>query len=85
MNDINKSTKHTLVTLGGLMNSRKMTFSKTLGEVLHFRILFATLFIWFLVLALVHRIKMTRKNELNLWDDAKRNASSIAPYAFMRI
>ncbi len=85
MNDINKSTKHTLVTLGGLMNSRQMTFGKTLGEVLHFRILFATLFIWFLVLALIHRIKMTRKNELNLWDDAKRNASSIAPYAFMRI
>ena len=85
MNDINKSTKHTLVTLGGLMNSRQMTFGKTLGEVLHFRILFATLFIWFLMLALIHRIKMTRKNELNLWDDAKRNASSIAPYAFMRI
>ena len=85
MNDINKSTKHTLVTFGGLMNSRQMTFSKTLGEVLHFRILFATLFIWFLVLALIHRLKMTRKNELNLWDDAKRNASSIAPYAFMRI
>ena len=67
------------------MKSRQMAFSKTLGEVLHFRILFTTLFIWFLVLALIRRIKMTGKNELNLWDDAKRNASSIAPYAFMRI
>lgn len=67
------------------MKSQQMALRKTVWEVLQFRLLFMTVFTWFLAVALINRIKMTRRNELNLWEDAKRNASSVAPYAFMRI
>lgn len=67
------------------MKSQQMALRKTVWEVLQFRLLFMTVFTWFLAVAVINRIKMTRRNELNLWEDAKRNASSVAPYAFMRI
>lgn len=67
------------------MKSQQMALRKSVWEVLQFRLLFLTVFTWFLAVAVINRIKMTRRNELNLWDDAKRNASSVAPYAFMRI
>ena len=67
------------------MRSQQMALRKSVWEVLQFRLLFITVFTWFLAVAVINRIKMTRQNELNLWDDAKRNASSVAPYAFMRI
>ena len=67
------------------MKSQQMALRKSSWEVLHFRLLFVTLFVWFLALALLHRVKIKRRTELNLWEYAKRNASSTAPYAFMRI
>lgn len=67
------------------MKSQQLALRKSVWEVLQFRLLFLTVFTWFLAVAVINRIKMTRRNELNLWDDAKRNASSVAPYAFMRI
>ncbi len=67
------------------MRSQQMALRKSVWEVLQFRLLFVTVFTWFLAVAVINRIKMTRRNELNLWEDAKRHASSVAPYAFMRI
>ena len=58
---------------------------KTVWEHLQFRLLFITVFAWFLGQAVIKRIKLVRQHELNCWQEAKRAASSVAPYAFMRI
>ena len=58
---------------------------KTVWEHLQFRLLFITVFAWFLGQAVIKRIKLVRQHELNCWQEAKRAANSIAPYAFMRI
>jgi hypothetical protein len=58
---------------------------KTVWEHLQFRLLFITVFAWFLGQAVIKRIKLVRQHELNCWQEAKRAASSVAPYAFMKI
>ena len=58
---------------------------KTVWEHLQFRLLFITAFAWFLGQAVIKRIKLVRQHELNCWQEAKRAASSVAPYAFMKI
>jgi len=58
---------------------------KTVWEHLQFRLLFITVFTWFLGQAVIKRIKLVRQHELNCWQEAKRAASSVAPYAFMKI
>jgi len=58
---------------------------KTVWEHLQFRLLFITVFAWFLGQAVIRRIKLVRQHELNCWQEAKRAASSVAPYAFMKI
>ena len=58
---------------------------KTVWEHLQFRLLFITVFALFLGQAVIKRIKLVRQHELNCWQEAKRAASSVAPYAFMKI
>jgi hypothetical protein len=65
--------------------TKRNTERKTIWEHLQFRLLFLTMFVWFLGQAAVNRLKLVRQHELNCWQEAKRAANSIAPYAFMRI
>lgn len=65
--------------------ARRGKESKTMWEHLQFRLLFITVFAWFLGQAVIKRIKLVRQHELNCWQEAKRAASSVAPYAFMKI
>lgn len=68
-----------------MTNNKRNKESKTVWEHLQFRLLFLTMFVWFLGQAAINRLKLVRQHELNCWQEAKRAASSVAPYAFMRI
>ena len=68
-----------------MTTTKRNTERKTVWEHLQFRLLFITMFKWFLGQAVIKRVKLVRQHELNCWQEAKRAASSVAPYAFMKI
>ena len=68
-----------------MTTSKRHTERKTVWEHLQFRLLFITVFVWFLGQAVITRVKLVRQHELNCWQEAKRAAHSVAPYAFMKI
>ena len=81
----NNTPRQSPMTGGTMTTSKRNTERKTVWEHLQFRMLFLTMFVWFLGQAAVNRLKLVRQHELNCWQEAKRAASSVAPYAFMRI
>ena len=68
-----------------MTTTKRNTERKTVWEHLQFRLLFITMFMWFLGQAVIKRVKLVRQHELNCCQEAKRAASSVAPYAFMKI
>ncbi|MEL0153216.1 MAG: hypothetical protein VW779_08330 [Halieaceae bacterium] len=87
MNDsnYNNTARQTSMTGGSMTTTKRNTERKTVWEHLQFRLLFITMFMWFLGQAVIKRVKLVRQHELNCWQEAKRAASSVAPYAFMKI
>ena len=81
----NNAARQTSMTGGSMTTTKRNTERKTVWEHLQFRLLFITMFMWFLGQAVINRVKLVRQHELNCWQEAKRAASSVAPYAFMRI
>jgi hypothetical protein len=81
----NNTARHTSMTGGSMTTTKRNTERKTVWEHLQFRLLFITMFMWFLGQAVIKRVKLVRQHELNCWQEAKRAASSVAPYAFMKI
>ena len=81
----NNAARQTSMTGGSVTTTKRNTERKTVWEHLQFRLLFITMFMWFLGQAVINRVKLVRQHELNCWQEAKRAASSVAPYAFMRI
>ena len=81
----NNTARHTSMTGGIMTTIKRNTERKTVWEHLQFRLLFITMFMWFLGQAVIKRVKLVRQHELNCWQEAKRAASSVAPYAFMKI
>ena len=81
----NNAARQTSMTGGSMTTSKRHTERKTVWEHLQFRLLFITVFVWFLGQAVIRRVKLVRQHELNCWQEAKRAAHSVAPYAFMRI
>lgn len=81
----NNTARQTSMTGGKMTTTKRNTERKTVWEHLQFRLLFITMFMWFLGQAVIKRVKLVRQHELNCWQEAKRAASSVAPYAFMRI
>lgn len=81
----NNTARHMSMTGGSMSTTKRNTERKTVWEHLQFRLLFITMFMWFLGQAVIKRVKLVRQHELNCWQEAKRAASSVAPYAFMRI
>ena len=81
----NNTARQTSMTGGSMTTTKRNTERKTVWEHLQFRLLFITMFMWFLGQAVIKRVKLVRQHELNCWQEAKRAASSVAPYAFMRI
>ena len=81
----NNTARQTSMTGGSITTSKRHTERKTVWEHLQFRLLFITVFVWFLGQAVITRVKLVRQHELNCWQEAKRAAHSVAPYAFMRI
>ena len=59
--------------------------SQWAGENIQFRLLFVAVFTWFFGRAVLRRMQFLNKQEENCWQEAKRAAYSITPYAFMRI
>lgn len=87
MSDMNykNTARQTSMTGGSMTTTKRNTERKTVWEHLQFRLLFITMFMWFLGQAVIKRVKLVRQHELNCWQEAKRAASSVAPYAFMKI
>lgn len=81
----NNTARQTSMTGGSMTTTKRNTERKTVWEHLQFRLLFITMFMWFLGQAVIKRVKLVRQHELNCWQEAKRAASSVAPYAFMKI
>ena len=81
----NNKARQTSMTGGSMTTTKRNTERKTVWEHLQFRLLFITMFMWFLGQAVIKRVKLVRQHELNCWQEAKRAASSVAPYAFMKI
>ena len=81
----NNTARQTSMTGGSMTTTKRNTERKTVWEHLQFRMLFITMFMWFLGQAVINRVKLVRQHELNCWQEAKRAASSVAPYAFMKI
>jgi hypothetical protein len=81
----NNTARQTSMTGGSMTTTKRNTERKTVWEHLQFRMLFITMFMWFLGQAVIKRVKLVRQHELNCWQEAKRAASSVAPYAFMKI
>jgi hypothetical protein len=81
----NNAARQMLMTGGSMTTSKRHTERKTVWEHLQFRLLFITVFVWFLGQAVITRVKLVRQHELNCWQEAKRAAHSVAPYAFMKI
>jgi hypothetical protein len=81
----NNTARQTSMTGGSMTTTKRNTERKTVWEHLQFRMLFITMFMWFLGQAVITRVKLVRQHELNCWQEAKRAASSVAPYAFMKI
>jgi hypothetical protein len=81
----NNTARQTSMTGGSMTTNKRNTERKTVWEHLQFRMLFITMFMWFLGQAVITRVKLVRQHELNCWQEAKRAASSVAPYAFMKI
>ena len=68
-----------------MTTTKRNTERKTVWEHLQFRLLFITMFMWFLGQAVIKRVKLVRQHELNCWQEAKRAASSVAPYSLRKI
>ena len=81
----NNTARQTSMTGGSMTTTKRNTERKTVWEHLQIRLLFITMFMWFLGQAVIKRVKLVRQHELNCWQEAKRAASSVAPYAFMKI
>jgi len=50
-----------------MTTTKRNTERKTVWEHLQFRMLFITMFMWFLGQAVIKRVKLVRQHELNCW------------------
>jgi len=89
---MNKSTTSTVTNApfgeGRLMAIQHKTSDGPHGvwEQLQFRMLFAMVFTWFLFAAVLKSITLQRGSSTeSCWQEARRSAYSLTPYAFMRI
>ncbi|MDG2459893.1 MAG: hypothetical protein P8M73_03330 [Luminiphilus sp.] len=73
---------------GGLMATQNKTSDGPHGvwEQMHFKMLFAMVFMWFLFAAVLKSLTSQRSSSTeSCWQEARRAAYSLTPYAFMRI
>ena len=54
-------------------------------EQLQFRMLFVMVFTWFLFAAVLKSLTLTGGSTESCWQEARRAAYSLTPYAFMKI
>ena len=89
---MNKSTTSTVTETpfggGGLMATHNKTSDgpRSIWEQLQFRILFVMVFTWFLFAAVLKSLTLQRGSSTeSCWQEARRAAYSLTPYAFMKI
>jgi hypothetical protein len=68
-------------------NSKHLSHHPSPWELMQFKLLLSVVFSWFLLSAVIGRLSSQRGEQLSesCWQQAKRSAYSVIPYAFMRV